>query len=515
MTVQAPQAARTGAVGIAGFWHETNSFSPYLTDLEAFSGATGAVLRGADEMATRYTTDCPTAGFVEAVRHAGRPLAPIVDAYAWPSGTITSSTFAELADAIVEGLLGLEEPAAFLLSLHGAAVAEGCGDPEGTIVARLRAARPRVPIGVVLDHHAGVSEELIAASDIVVGYKTEPHIDLAECGERAGRIALELARGSINRIERCFVRLPVLLPIENLLTTQGPLAGLMAHARELEERSGALDISLFPGFAYSDKPATGAAVLVQTRDDATAARALAIEIAREFWAHRGEFTRPAESADACVERALRSTELPVILVDKADHPGAGGVGDSSMLLRLLCSRAASGTVVAPLHDPESVARASEIGVGHSGQFRIGGRYTGTPFETEARVRLVADGAYEALGPVDHGALLSIGRCAVLEIGGVEAVVCEGRSGANDPELLRRLGIEPTRRRILALKALGTFRAAFESIAGEVIMVAGEGAADENLAQLQYRHLTRPIEPLDEVEFDAEGAARLVPGRVWA
>ena len=81
-------------------------------------------------------------------------------------------------------------------------------------------------------------------------------------------------------------------------------------------------------------------------------------------------------------------------------------------------------------------------------------------------------------------------------------------------MLRRFGIEPTRRRILAIKALGTFRAAFEPIAGEIIMVAGEGAADENLAQLPYRHLTRPIEPLDEVEFDAEAAATLVPGRMW-
>jgi microcystin degradation protein MlrC len=168
-----------------------------------------------------------------------------------------------------------------------------------------------------------------------------------------------------------------------------------------------------------------------------------------------------------------------------------------------------------LHDPESVARAVEIGAGRSGRFRIGGRYTGVPFETDAHVRLVADGAYEALGPVDHGAKLSIGRCAVLEIGGVEAVVCEGRSGVNDPELLRRLGIEPTRRRILAIKALGTFRAAFEPIAGEVIMVAGEGAADENLAHLPYRHLTRPIEPLDEVSFDATAAATVIPARAWA
>jgi microcystin degradation protein MlrC len=504
------------AVGVAGFWHETNSFSPYATDLDAFSGATGAVLRGAEQMAGRFASDCPTAGFARVVREAGLPLASIVDAWAWPSGRITGETYAALADEVVDGLLALPEPAAFLLSLHGAAVADGCADPEGTIVSRLREARPGTPIGLVLDHHAGVSEALVAASDVLVGYKTEPHVDLTACGERAARIALGLADGSIGRIERCFVRLPVLLPIENLLTTQGPLAGLMARARDLEARPEVLDISLFPGFAYSDKPATGAAVLVQTHGASAVARELATELAGAFWEARGAFRRPAPGAGAAVEQALRSGRPPVILVDKADNPGAGGVGDSSLLLRLLCERGATATVVAPIHDPESVARAAEVGVGHSAAFRLGGRYTGEPFATTARVRLLADGAYEALGPVDHGARLSIGRCAVLEVGGVEAVVCEGRSNANDPELLRRLGIEPARRRILALKALGTFRAGFGPLAGEVIMVAGEGAAPEDLSALPYRHVRRPIEPLDEdVGFAAADAATLIPARAWA
>lgn len=502
-----------GSVGIAGFLHETNSFSPYLADITAFSGATGILLRGRAEMSARFETDCPAAGFEAVGRQAGYRVVPVVEALAMPSGTIVQDAFESLSNELVAGLLAIENPVAFLLSLHGAAVAEGCDDPEGEIVSRLRAARPSVPIGVVLDHHAGVSEQLVASCDVVVGYKTEPHVDLKDCGESAARVVLDLAMGRPGPIDSCFVRLPMLLPIENLLTTQGPLATLMERALSLAENETVVDISLFPGFAYSDKPAAGASVLVQTWGEPRLANDLAIDLAAEFWERRTEFLKPAEDPEAGVERALRSTRSPVVLVDKADHPGAGGVGDGTLLLRLLDEHEATSTVVAPIHDPESVAHACELGVGASGHFTIGGRYTGSSFETDARIRLISDGRYDAMGPVDHGASLSIGRSAVLEVGGIEVVVCEGRSGVSDPELLRRLGIEPTRRRILCIKALGTFRAAFDPIVGEIIMIDGEGAAPQSLSKLEYRHVKRPIDPLDaDVQFDPAAMATLICGR---
>jgi microcystin degradation protein MlrC len=205
----------------------------------------------------------------------------------------------------------------------------------------------------------------------------------------------------------------------------------------------------------------------------------------------------------------------VVLVDKADHPGAGGVGDGSLLLRLLCDRGATDTVVAPIHDPGSVQLAAATGVGGRTVFRVGGVLTGRPYEVNATVRLLSDGHYEAMGPVDRGAHLSAGRTAVLEAGGVEIVICEGRSGLSDPEFLRRIGIEPSRRKILCIKALGTFRAAFDPIIGEILMVDGDGPARQDLASLAYQHVSRPTEPLDRaVDFVAAAHARVLRGREW-
>lgn len=509
-----PEPSRR-SIGIGGFAQEVNTFSPLQTDLTAFAPPTGTILRSRETMTDRLASDCPPAGFIPVVEESGFAASIAVDAFAAPSGTIVQSVYEKIRDELVTGLLAIPNPAGFLVSLHGAAVADGYPDPEGDIVTRLRAARPDIPIGLVLDHHAGVSEALVAASDVIVGFKTEPHIDTKSCGERAARVVIDLIEGKLERIDRCLVRLPLMLPTENLLTTRGPLSAIMQHVLELTDQENVVDISLFPGFCYSDSPATGASVLAQTRAAPDLARELAIEIADELWQKGSEFWLPLASPSEAVERALRSQRTPVVLVDKADHPGAGGVGDDSLLLRLLCQSGATSTVVAPLHDPRSVERAIAIGVGGSGPFSLGGLYTGEPFTCEARVRLLSDGHYEALGPVDHGAHLSNGRTAVLEIGGVEAVVCEGRSGLNDPEQLRRVGIEPTRRRILCIKGLGTFRAAFESIVDEIILVDGEGPAPQRLVTLPYRHVQRPIDPLDaDVAFDAAAVATLIPGRTF-
>ena len=507
------KAASKGAFAFAEFLHETNSFSPLKTDLAAFAKPSGAWLRGGEEMAGRLSSNFPVHGFAVGAESAGFTPVPVTDVFAAPSGTITADAYLAIRGELVEGLLAIEDARGLLLSLHGAAVADGCLDPEGEIVARLRRARPDAALGVVLDHHAGVSEALVASSDVVIGYKTEPHVDTADCGAKAAAVAARILAGEITSIERWFVRLPLLLPIENLLTTHGPLETLMERAGSFAERAEVVDISLFPGFSYSDKPATGVSVLVQTDGDGELARRIAIELAQDWWECREEFWIPVAEPAEAVGLALGSARTPVALVDKADHPGAGSVGDGSLLLRLLCERGATSTVVAPIHDPGSVARAMEVGVGNTGRFGIGGVLTGKPFETEARVRLLSDGAYEALGPFERGAQLTIGRTAVLEIGEVEAVVCEGRSGLYDPEILRRVGIEPTRRRILCMKNLGTFRAAFEEILGEVVLVDGEGAAPQRLEALGYQHVRRPAYPLDrDLSFDAATAAVRIPWR---
>jgi microcystin degradation protein MlrC len=85
---------------------------------------------------------------------------------------------------------------------------------------------------------------------------------------------------------------------------------------------------------------------------------------------------------------------------------------------------------------------------------------------------------------------------VLQVGGIEIVVSEVASSTNDPELLRRHGIEPTDKAILALKVKNHFHAAFDPIIAKSIDVDLPGLAAMNFGTFSYRNIPRPIFPLD-------------------
>lgn len=72
-----------------------------------------------------------------------------------------------------------------LLDLHGAMVAEHIDDGEGELLARLRAVvGPSVPIAACLDLHGNLTQTMVDKSDVLVAFRTYPHIDMAETGKR-------------------------------------------------------------------------------------------------------------------------------------------------------------------------------------------------------------------------------------------------------------------------------------------------------------------------------------------
>src|SRR3546814_3197742 len=84
---------------------------------------------------------------------------------------------------------------AILLDLHGAMVAEHCDDGEGELLRRVRAAAPGVPIGVALDLHGNATQAMMDHADVIVGFKTYPHIDMYKTGDHAGRLLFGMLDG--------------------------------------------------------------------------------------------------------------------------------------------------------------------------------------------------------------------------------------------------------------------------------------------------------------------------------
>jgi microcystin degradation protein MlrC len=98
----------------------------------------------------------------------------------------------------------------------------------------------------------------------------------------------------------------------------------------------------------------------------------------------------------------------------------------------------------------------------------------------------------------HAGWLDPGLMALLEQGATQAVVVERRCAPEDTGFLEVLGLDPRTPRVLLLKSRGHFRAAFQPLADTVLEVGGPGPTAQDLASVPFRHLRRPVWPLDEL-----------------
>ena len=78
--------------------------------------------------------------------------------------------------------------------------------------------------------------------------------------------------------------------------------------------------------------------------------------------------------------------------------------------------------------------------------------------------------------------------ALLSVEGVRVIVASRRQQAADQAIFRHLGIEPAAQKILALKSSVHFRADFQPIAEEILIVVAPGPNPADHRQLRYRNL---------------------------
>ncbi|MFI7843924.1 M81 family metallopeptidase, partial [Acinetobacter baumannii] len=66
------------------------------------------------------------------------------------------------------------------LDLHGAMVCEHLDDGEGELLARIKSAVGHdIPVAVSLDLHGNITRRSVDDADVMIGYRTYPHVDMA------------------------------------------------------------------------------------------------------------------------------------------------------------------------------------------------------------------------------------------------------------------------------------------------------------------------------------------------
>jgi microcystin degradation protein MlrC len=487
---------------IAMMKHETNTFSPVPTPLARF-GRDGAWFGNSAAAAFRGT-NTGMAAFLDLCHRAGAQIATPVAASASPSGVVPDAVYRRLSDAICEAVdRGCD---ALFLDLHGAMVAEGTDDGEGTLLARIRALRPDLPIAVALDLHTNLTEAMVANATVLAGYKTYPHIDIYRTGERAGKLLLRSLAGEIMPVME-WRRLPVLAHTLKMGTDDQPMRDLIASAEGLE-REGLLDVSVFGGFPMADIPQPGFSVLAVADGDRPAARRAVDTIADAAWRQRGEFVYRSEPLAQSIARAKAMTAAatgnrPILLIDHADNCASGGTQDTMAVLAEALRQGLTDMAVFAICDPWAIETLIKAGIGATVTLPLGGKLDmpaigrkGEPLILTGRVRIATDGEFTVTGPMMTGTRASLGRSVVFESAGVSIVVCERNHEPWDLGCFRSLGIEPTEKRYLLLKSRIHYRAGFLPIAGAIVECDGVGVTSSNYALFPFRKIERPVYPLD-------------------
>lgn len=497
-------------VAILGFMLESNSFAPVATETDFRDRCYlegDVIVEEARKPVSSIHME--TSGFVRAMDATGawHPV-PIIVTDCEPAGQVDHDFFERTIRAMVERLSASAPVNAVYIANHGAMVSTESTDPDGEMFARIRAVvGPEVPIVVTLDLHANISQRMSEMSDVIIGYLTNPHVDMYERGEEAAFCVRTLLAGV--RAHQVLVRLPLTPASVNLLTAAGPYADLIDFGqRRRREYAGAiLNVSVFGGFVFSDTPENGVAVVVTGRDDPAPAMALANEIATRGWANRTQFNKKLTSLGAAVALARQddAARPAVIFSDSGDNPGGGGGGNTTWLLDALVRGNVKDVLYGSFFDPALAREAHETGVGNRFEAifnRDGETEFAKRLSAPAKVLGLTRGRFVGRRGIYANRVLELGRCCALGIGRnqeIVVIVISARQQTADPMFFEQFGIDVSQARTVCVKSRGHFRAGFDEWFGpeQVYEIDTVGLTSPVLDRFEWRGLPRPVYPLDE------------------
>ncbi len=489
-------------IAIAEIAQETDSFSPMVADRKDFE-AYGLFF--GNEILERMRGVGPIGGFLEVAAEQSEAvdLRPIVRAWGSAGGTITAETLDFLTERLLAGLKQSLPVDAVFLSLHGAAASEKQDDVEGYVLQAVRGVVGRdIPVVVALDHHANITRRMVECADLLIGHETQPH-DPPATGRKAAQLLFRMLRGEIRPIVR-WQKIPMITPQDQFLTSSGPMKEWFDMARQMERRSGVLDVSPYPMQPWLDVPEGGWSVVVHTDNDAGLAESLATEIANKAWSLREQFWRSERVAPAeAIRQAVAADSRLIILSDTGDSVYGGAPGDSTCILRAMLDQQITSLAFVPMIDPEALRSTIAAGVGANITVDLGGKFDNIfsqPVRVTGSVAAVSRGFTVNLR--DRG-VCDLRQTALLEVGSIRIALLDHRSFAvNHPVLYTHLGLDIADAKMVVLKTASNFQF-FSRWRTGLIRVDSPGATQSDLTAFSWKHIPRPIYPLDSLtEFNS-------------
>ena len=491
-------------VAIVGLHLEANGFAPVTrrADFEAECWEEGARITTLARRTSNLPLEVP--GFYARMDATGSwQPAPLIIAAAQPGGPIVQEVFDEFMAAAEHRLMAELPIDALYVCSHGGSKATGDSDNDGTLVVRMRElVGPDVPIVVTHDLHCSVSERMAQATDALIAYRTNPHVDHRERAAEAADLLRAMIAGL--RTKRSFVRLPLAPPGVTMLTAHGPFGDLIVLGQKLSEPP-ILNVSITGGFVLTDVPKSGFTINVTSDNDQDAADRVARQLATAAWADRERYKRdlmPLSQSISIAREASDGVRDPIVLADVADNPGGGAPGNTVWLLEGLHCAGVRDAVVALFTDRALAEDAARIGEGalFEAVFNRDETEFSRRFVATARVLKLSNGFDVGRRGRDAGREINLGRSALLELAGsgLKVIVTSLREQPADPRHLEMFGIDIPSTKVVVLKSRGHFRAGFDEFFSDAQIheVDAPGLTSNVLSRFAYTGLPRPIYPLD-------------------
>lgn len=485
-------------IGIAGIAIESSTFSPALTDEEAFHARTGDAIFAEYPFLSADSLDRKRATWI-----------PTLRGVSLPGGIVTREAYESLVTKTRELLKQNGPYDGLFLDIHGAMSVVGLDDTEGDFITRVREVVGKTTlISTSMDLHGNVSWRLAQQSDLITCFRMAPHEDAMQSKKRAvDNLLSRLESGKGKPAYKAWIPVPILLPGEKTSTRVEPGKSLYAQVAPAAAQQGIVDAAIWIGYAWADEPRNHAVVMV-TGDDKEKVTSTAEALANSFWQVRSkfEFIAPTASLKTSLDKAVASTKHPFFISDMGDNPTAGGAGDVTWTLNEILNRPEFKTekgpslIYASIPGPELVAKAIAAGVG--GKIDA---YAGATIDVRYAPPIRLAGTVTAIEHGDEHAETEV----VVKIGSVHVIVTKKRKPYHLETDFTHLGLNPRKSDIVVVK-IGYLVPELYDMRADWIMALTPGGVDQDLERLEFKRINRPMFPFDKSMPDPDLKAKLVP-----
>jgi len=471
---------------IVQFTHETNSFCPQKADMQAYKNM--IFLMGNDMFDKQRGQRSGVGGFLDVLEKYGEfELVPSVALSASPSGPVTADVYDFVLKEVTAAIKEHSLLDGVLINFHGAMVAEGHDDGEGDLMEVIRSMVGwDIPIIATLDLHANVTDKMAKCATVMVPFEEYPHIDTYETGCRAAEIMAQTLLGNIKPV-MSYRKIPFLQPL--LPSASDELSPIYALAKELNAKEEMLSVRFTHGFFPADIAELGMSVLAIADGNSNLADECADKLCNFILDSIPKLKAQYMTLDEALNKSV-SSEGIFVLADSSDNPGAGGVGDTTHILREVLKRGIKGVAIATITDYKFVEKCVSSGVGTIVESELGGwsdpQYSGGPLKVSAYVKKISDGKYKSKAQMSYGVEFNHGKTVVVEIEGNYVIVTSISRQPYDIEIFRNHGITPEDQKILVVKSAIHYRATFKDVATEMIPLSLSGYSVPTPEIYQYK-----------------------------